>query len=493
MVLYLIDTSSIALIILSLIMLALAIAISKRVKWFSEARAMTAPAFALTLIPAFYTVFGTSYQIDLMNWDGIIQYWNYAVSWYPGYILMIVLGVMIRSTGQHLTLPDRFAKYSQISELISSFVCLIYLMPLDVMLAFGIIGSIVTGYIIPMEVFIIIGGLYLIYFTSRNGWAGYSLPGILFFVAMTGIAVTGVMMVNELGGLSVVLNNVPEGHLVPWFTDIGGFIDTLKNPATFVWFLMGSAFLIDPMVWQRVSLAESEKSVRNGMIFAILFWGIFDVITVFTGLAVRSIGEDLYYLDVAYEYLPVIWGSLMLTSNFLVAMAGGSAYLHAAGMIFSQNIAKSLGLIDYNVLATDEESEAWYKKGVTIIGGATIALTLILNFLMPNDPTTTMWLINSGILFGSLAFPLIFGGIFYREIIPDKAVNYGIIFGLAITLLCIVGGFIAPNYHSIITLGITPETASGTPLLDASRILGFGASIIGWLIGYAISFMQRRG
>ena len=175
-------------------MLALAIAISKRVKWFSEARAMTAPAFALTLIPAFYTVFGTSYQIDLMNWDGIIQYWNYAVSWYPGYILMIVLGVMIRSTGQHLTLPDRFAKYSQISELISSFVCLIYLMPLDVMLAFGIIGSIVTGYIIPMEVFIIIGGLYLIYFTSRNGWAGYSLPGILFFVAMTGIAVTGVMI-----------------------------------------------------------------------------------------------------------------------------------------------------------------------------------------------------------------------------------------------------------------------------------------------------------
>ena len=45
-------------------MLVLAIAISKSVKWFSEARVMTAPAFALTLIPAFYNVFGTSYSID---------------------------------------------------------------------------------------------------------------------------------------------------------------------------------------------------------------------------------------------------------------------------------------------------------------------------------------------------------------------------------------------------------------------------------------------
>ena len=111
---------------------------------------------------------------------------------------------------------------------------------------------------------------------------------------------------------------------------------------------------------------------------------------------------------------------------------------------------------------------------------------------MPDDPTTTMWLINSGILFGSLAFPLIFGGLFYREVIPDRAVNYGIIFGLIVTLICIIGGFVAPDYYSIFTLGITPETASGTPLLDASRVLGFGASIVGWLLGYAISFMERR-
>ena len=129
--------------------------------------------------------------------------------------------------------------------------------------------------------------------------------------------------------------------------------------------------------------------------------------------------------------------------------------------------------------------------GVTLVGIASIALTLVLNMVLPDDPTTTMWLINSGILFGTLAFPLFFGGVFLRDKVPATAVNLSIIFGLLVTGICIIASFVMPEYTSILTLGITPETASGTPLLDASRILGFGASILGWLIGYAISVVRR--
>ena len=69
-------------------------------------------------------------------------------------------------------------------------------------------------------------------------------------------------------------------------------------------------------------------------------------------------------------------------------------------------------------------------------------------------------------------------------------IEYGILLGLIITILSILAGFIYPNYSGILTFGITPQTATGTPLLDASRVLGFFATIIGMIIGYLYHRMR---
>jgi Na+/proline symporter len=481
-------------------LLAVAVWATDKFKFFSAARAMTAPAFALTMIPAFYTVFGTSYQIDNMVWLGVLnQWWLYAVSWYPAYILGILMGGMIRSTGQHLTLPDRFMHYGRLAEFLTSIVSMLYLMPLDVMLMLGILGVMLTNGAIPMEAMIMFLGLVLVAFTAKRGWAGYSIAGVLYFVFMAlGIGVASIAFISAAGGWETVLATAGTANLTPWFTDVGGFIKLVTQPANLIWFLMGFAFIVDPMVWQRFSLTENSKAAQKGMLFAFLFWVMFDITTVYTGLAVASLGGDTY-LNTAVAYLPAVWVGLILSGNLMVALAGGTAYLHAGGMIFAQNITKSLGILAPNTLSTDAEAKRWYQYGVYFIGAATITLTILLLWILPEAPTTLAWEVVSGLLIGGLAFSAIFGGLLLRDKMPKQSINLSIILGLIVTIGLIVYGLMYKDATSInilgfklTALGITPDTAyGGSPFVDVSRVYGFIASALGSGIGYVFSLVKR--
>ena len=484
--------SETVLIIIFINLLLVAIAtILTRFKLFSDARAMTAPIFALTLIPAFYMDLGTSFQIETIASSGVAQWWYYAASWYPAYVLGIVFAGLIRSTGVHLTLPDRLAHHGQLAEFLSAIVSYLYLMPLGSIFAIGIILSMLTGYIVPIWITMLIAGIGLSYFTAEFGWSGYSITGVVYFLLMAfGVGFTSITLIQTAGGWTNITQQLPESFFHPWFNDFSGFLDGLRDPATLIWFLMGFSFIIDPMVWQRFSLTENEKGARRGMLFAFLFFVFFDLTTVGSGLALATLGGE-YYVDTAYEMMPPVIGGLMISGVLLASIAGNSAYLHSGGLIFSQNIAKALGLLSWDALSDDEEAKNWYKKGVYILGAIGTVSIILLNFAAPNDPVTPAWLIQSGILFGGLAVPVIFGGVLFRDKIPAESIEYGILLGLATTIIMIIAGFLYPNYTGVITLGILPTTATGTPLLDVSRVLGLIASIIGMIIGYIYHKVKR--
>ncbi len=470
-------------VIINIILVVIA-TILTRFKVFSEARAMTAPIFALTLIPAFYMDLGTSYQIETIAQSGLSQWWYYAASWYPAYVLGIVFAGLIRSTGVHLTLPDRLSQYGQLAEFLSAIVSYLYLMPLGSIFAIGIVLSMLTGYTVPLWATMLIAGIILSYFTAENGWSGYSITGVVYFLVMAfGVGLTCISLIDVAGGWSNITATLPESFFHPWFTDFQGFLTGLQNPATLIWFLMGFSFIIDPMIWQRFSLTENESAARKGMLFAFIFFVFFDLTTVGSGLALATLGGQ-YYVDTAYEVMQPLIGGLMISGVLLAAIAGNSAYLHSGGLIFSQNIAKAMGLLSWDALADDKEAKKWYKNGVYLLGALGTVLIIILNIVAPEDPVTTAWLIQSGILFGGLAVPVIFGGVLFRDKIPSESIEFGISLGLTVTIITIIAGFIYPNYSGVLTFGIVPETATGTPLLDACRILGFFATIIGMVIGY---------
>ena len=289
-------------VIINIILVVIA-TILTRFKVFSEARAMTAPIFALTLIPAFYMDLGTSFQIETIAQSGLAQWWYYAASWYPAYVLGIVFAGLIRSTGVHLTLPDRLSQYGQLAEFLSAIVSYLYLMPLGSIFAIGIILSMLTGYTVPIWVTMLIAGIVLSYFTAEYGWSGYSITGVVYFLVMAfGVGLTCISLIDVAGGWSNITATLPESFFHPWFTDFQGFLTGLRDPATLIWFLMGFSFIIDPMIWQRFSLTENESAARKGMLFAFIFFVFFDLTTVGSGLALATLGGE-YYVDTAYEVM----------------------------------------------------------------------------------------------------------------------------------------------------------------------------------------------
>jgi len=283
----------------------------------------------------------------------------------------------------------------------------------------------------------LLAGIILSYFTAEYGWSGYSITGVVYFIVMAfGVGYTSISLIDVAGGWSNITGTLPESFFHPWFTDFSGFLAGLKDPATLLWFLMGFSFVIDPMIWQRFSLTENENAARKGMLFAFLFYVFFDLTTVGSGLALATLGGE-YYVDTAFEVMQPIIGGLMISGVLLAAIAGNSAYLHSGGLIFSQNIAKAVGLLSWDALADDKEARDWYKKGVYILGALGTVLILVLNLVAPDDPVTTAWLIQSGILFGGLAVPVILGGVLFRDRIPSESIEYGILLGLSTTIITI--------------------------------------------------------
>jgi vacuolar-type H+-ATPase subunit I/STV1 len=86
---------------------------------------------------------------------------------------------------------------------------------------------------------------------------------------------------------------------------------------------------------------------------------------------------------------------------------------------------------------------------------------------------------------------VIIGGVILRDKVPSESVEIGILLGLTATIVTMLAGFVFPNYTGFITLGVVPATATGTPLLDVSRVIGFAATIIGMLIGYIMHVVRR--
>jgi hypothetical protein len=478
-------------VIVGLAILGATLVLMEKVPQFSESIAMTASTFGIGTAIVFYTVFGTNWQIELMASDGLSQWWGYAVSWYPAYIIMaLTFAGAIRATGQHLTLPDRFIKYGTVPELLSSVTSFLYLMPLDVLFVLGLIVQLFTDYTVPLIIAIPVMAVLLIMFTRKYGWATYSVFGVASFVFMTlGIGLACLALVSLVGGYDMMISLTSEYMKTPWFGDFSGFMGLMSNAAFALWFIRGVLFLVDPMMWQRISLVETEGAAKKGMFYAILFWLFFDIVTVLSGLAMNILGEP-WYLDTVYYLLEPTVGGLAVLAILCAAINGGSAYLHSAGMIYAHNISKAIGKLPSSALSSDESTKKLVNEGIMVLGVISTVLVLILNYLMPDDPTTLAWTVNSSIQFGGLFLTSIIGGVYLRDKVKPLAVTLSIVLGLATTVILMLYGFINPTALSIasidLSLGVALADASAAPLIDASFVWGFLASIVGFVVGQVI-------
>lgn len=123
-------------------------------------------------------------------------------------------------------------------------------------------------------------------------WSSNTLDFILMF---SGFLVLVPFCVRTYGGFEFLNTALPESH----FDALGN----MNWGAVAVWWLMGAWTLVDPGFHQRVRAAQSPTTARRGILVAILFWMLFDFLTLSSALYARAVLPNLKNPAQAYPML----------------------------------------------------------------------------------------------------------------------------------------------------------------------------------------------
>jgi len=146
-----------------------------------------------------------------------------------------------------------------------------------------------------------------------------------------------------------------------------------------VWFFIASWTFIDPGFYQRCAAAENPDTAKKGILFSILFWAIFDFLTLLCGLyAILTISTEqalLTYPLLAFEFLPYGFLGLFLVGIIATIMSTIDSLSLISSITFGRDI---LWRIDRN--NSNLSPISYMKKGLIIIS----FFALIISYLLPS-------------------------------------------------------------------------------------------------------------
>ena len=410
-------------------------------------RKITIPSFVATIVTTWYggilAVGESTYSQGIITWIMFCFFY-----YFSAFIFGFYIGPRIHNKNIY-SLPEYFyLKLGNTAGTISSI--LIYLIgsPVPYIIVFATIithiydiayfTSVVLGVILS-TLYIYIGGLKSVIRTDK----------LQFILMYFGFAIILYKLVTEYGGYEYLISNVPEGNLSFNIKNNLGLL--------FSWFFISLITMIDPSIYQRAYSAQNVKTIKKGFLISIIFWFIFDAMTISTGLyASAIITSDIYdntsspYLQLANIILPNYYlNTIFLISLLAIVMSTIDSTTFISSLtfnnfikrIFKQKIKQNInwGLIITSILSIilcyyfNEAIGYWYIFGS--IASCTLLIPFIITLYLKNYTlkrpglsllipfiTTIYFIINQIINYNSIypIFPGMLSSIFINTINVSK-------------------------------------------------------------------------
>lgn len=296
-------------------------------------RALTLPAFVATLVTTWYGgILGVgefTYLYGLSNWFVFgLPYYVFAAlyAWF----------VAPRIRNQTcLTIPDQIGSvYGDRAKRLSSIWTFFMTLPAPYMVMIGFLVSWMTDW--PLGLSILLGTVFSMGYVSLGGFGAVVRTDKLQFVLMfLGFAVLLGMLFVNVGGPSALAEKLPDSHLDP----TGG------NSYSFIlaWWLIAIWTLVDPGFHQRCAASSSPETARKGILVAIGFWFLFDLMTTLVGLYARALLPDLQtpalsFPALAVEVLPPFLVGLFLTGLLATIMSTIDSFFLLSATSFGHDL-----------------------------------------------------------------------------------------------------------------------------------------------------------
>jgi SSS family solute:Na+ symporter len=299
-------------------------------------RKVTLPFFVASLVATWYgNILGIGefvYRKGLVAWFcfGIVYYASAFI--YAVFVATKVRGSLFQSIPEQI--GARFGKYSQT---ISSVVILLITFPAVYVLMVGVLFQMFTGlnFIVSVVLGTVISAVYLSIGGFRSNIVTNSVQFILMYVGF------GILLIYSLASVNFdisIVNNLPSSHKQFFGEESWQYI--------FSWFLISLQTFVDPSFYQRCATAKSPKTARNGILVSIIFWILFDSLTIVSGLIAKvkfpNIEPILAYPVLSDNVLPHILKGIFIVSMLATIISTMDSYSFLSGLIIGKEfLAKS--------------------------------------------------------------------------------------------------------------------------------------------------------
>ena len=296
------------------------------------ARKLSLPGFVMALVASWYGgILGVSeyaYSYGLSNWF---------VFGLPYYVHAALFTIFLSQRAQRtrfVSMADQLeAAYGVRVAQIGALVIFLTTMPAAYVLMIGKLAQWMFG--IPYWLALLAGLLLSTAYIYSGGLKGLVRADMIYFAVMYGgFMMIVIVLFSQYGGLGFLQANIsPE-----LFTPTGG----QTFAAVFVWYIIASTTLIEPLFYELTYAAEKPRTVSRGIIIAILFWAMFDFMTTATGLYARALlvnlGDPAFaFPELARMVLPAGLFGLFLAALLATVMSTIDSYTFIAAQALGRD------------------------------------------------------------------------------------------------------------------------------------------------------------
>ena len=271
-------------------------------------RRVTLPAFVATLVATWY---GGILGVGEYTWRyGIANWLVFGVPYYLGAALFAVFLAKRARTSELLSLPDLLERaYGRNAAVLGAGAVFVNAAPAAYVLMLGTLFASIFGG--ASAAWIVAAAVLSVFYVDRGGLRTVIFTDKLQCALMYGgFAILLGFLFAQHGGLAFLIPRVPASH---WVWHGGNGVG-----AILVWYVIALGTMVDPAFWQRAYAARDPRVARNGVLWSIVFWVVFDLMTTTCGLYARALLPDLADPVMAFPRLadltlpPIAWGLFQL-------------------------------------------------------------------------------------------------------------------------------------------------------------------------------------
>jgi len=352
-------------------------------------RSLTLPAFIATLVTTWYGgILGIGefvYSYGMSAWIILgLPYYIFAA------LFAFLIAGKVRAAGQ-FTIADMFYNHhGRTVGIVGSIFLLFMTTPAPYILMIAILLQVILGwsFILSLIAGTIISTLYVF-------WGGFrsvvQTDKLQFVLIYSGFILMLVFLWSNMGGFSFLTESLSSTHL--------SMLGDNSFQYIIVWFFLASWTFIDPGFHQRCSAAKSLTIARRGILISIVFWFMFDFLTIMVGLyAAASLSEIhpmLSYPLLADKVLPPFLKGLFLTGLLAVIMSTIDSYSLLSAITFGRDLT-------WRILKGDEEKVNYYTRIGLIL---TAIISIILCILFPS--VIKLWYVIGSLFISPMLVPLL--------------------------------------------------------------------------------------